>query len=85
MILMTGDTHGDSGRIERLCEKIKTTPEDVIIILSDAGINYYGGICDETAPRVVEAGAGYLVAGSAVFSNKDHASAIKELRSCAMS
>ena len=51
MILMTGDTHGDSGRIERLCEKIKTTPEDVIIILGDAGINYYGGICDEITKK----------------------------------
>ena len=51
MILMTGDTHGDFGWIERLCEKIKTTPKDVIIILGDAGINYYGGVRDEMTKK----------------------------------
>ena len=48
-------------------------------------ISVDGGICQETAPRVVKAGASYLVAGSAVFSNNDHVTAIKELRSCVMS
>jgi ribulose-phosphate 3-epimerase len=52
---------------------------------ADTIISVDGGICDETAPRVVSAGASYLVAGSAVFSNKDHARAVKELLSCALS
>ncbi|MDO4809902.1 MAG: metallophosphoesterase [Eubacteriales bacterium] len=42
MIYITGDTHGDFSRIETFCRKMKTTTEDVLIILGDAGINYYG-------------------------------------------
>ncbi len=38
---ITGDTHGSFGRIFSFCEKNNTTKDDVIIILGDAGINYY--------------------------------------------
>ena len=41
-VYLTGDTHGTFLRIERWCNFIKTTKEDVLIILGDAGINYYG-------------------------------------------
>lgn len=41
-IYITGDTHGDMQRIHYLCNIEKLTEEDVIIILGDAGINYYG-------------------------------------------
>lgn len=40
-----------------------------------------GGITSKTAPIVVEAGADVLVAGSAVFGQKDRAAAIREIRS----
>jgi ribulose-phosphate 3-epimerase len=39
-----------------------------------------GGIGPETAPKAVAAGADVLVAGSAVFSAKDRAAAIRALR-----
>ena len=52
---------------------------------ADTVISVDGGICDETAPLVVKAGASYLVAGSRVFSNSDHSSAVKELLTCALS
>ena len=39
-----------------------------------------GGINDATAPRVIEAGANVLVAGSAVFGDADPAAAIARLR-----
>lgn len=39
-----------------------------------------GGIGPETAREVVEAGADVLVAGSAIFGQKDRAAAIRELR-----
>lgn len=42
MIYITGDTHGRFDRIELFCETYKTTKEDILIILGDAGINYYG-------------------------------------------
>lgn len=47
MIYITGDTHGDFDRIVRFCEKMQTSRDDVMIILGDAGFNYYGGWRDE--------------------------------------
>ena len=38
---ITGDTHGDFSRIEQFCFENETSIEDVMIILGDAGINYY--------------------------------------------
>ena len=52
---------------------------------ADTIISVDGGICRDTASRVVEAGANYLVAGSAVFSNDDHEKAVEELLQCAKS
>jgi 3-oxoacid CoA-transferase subunit A len=43
MIYITGDMHGDFTRIYALCDKYATTTDDVLIILGDAGINYYDG------------------------------------------
>lgn len=43
MIYITGDTHGRLERISNFCEATHTCREDVLIILGDAGINYYGG------------------------------------------
>ncbi len=40
-IYITGDTHREFDRIRYFCEKNKTTKNDIIIILGDAGINYY--------------------------------------------
>ncbi len=39
-----------------------------------------GGITPETSPKVINAGANVLVAGTAVFSQKSYAKAIKQLR-----
>ena len=41
MIILTGDTHGEFERIEEFCEVYGTTTEDVMVILGDAGINYW--------------------------------------------
>lgn len=38
---VTGDTHGQFDRIAEFCERFNTTQRDVLIILGDAGINYY--------------------------------------------
>lgn len=40
-IFITGDTHRDFGRIFEFCEENDTSYEDIMIILGDAGINYY--------------------------------------------
>lgn len=38
---ITGDTHRDFSRIKEFCEENETSVDDVMIILGDAGINYY--------------------------------------------
>lgn len=39
---ITGDTHGDFLRIDSFCRRFKPDTDDVMIILGDAGLNYYG-------------------------------------------
>lgn len=51
MIYITGDTHGDFRRIAYFCDTIETKREDIMIILGDAGINYFSG---ERADRLKE-------------------------------
>jgi len=46
MTYITGDTHGSFSRIKAFCEEYGTTAEDVMIILGDAGINYFRGAKD---------------------------------------
>lgn len=41
MIYITGDTHREFERIEELCNVNDTKKDDILIILGDAGINYY--------------------------------------------
>ena len=46
MIYITGDTHAEFSRVVNFCKRFKTKKEDVIIILGDAGINYFRGLKD---------------------------------------
>lgn len=41
MVILTGDTHREFDRIFEFCEEYETTTSDIIVILGDAGINYY--------------------------------------------
>lgn len=47
MYFVTGDTHGDLRKVARFCAKRKLTKDDVVIILGDAGINYFGNHRDK--------------------------------------
>ncbi len=40
-VYLTGDTHRRFERIVSFCRRMETTPEDVIAIMGDVGINYY--------------------------------------------
>ena len=42
MIYLTGDTHRDFRLVGAFCDTVQSTPDDVLVILGDAGINYYG-------------------------------------------
>lgn len=47
MIFLTGDTHREFERIFEFCEEYETTTDDVLVILGDAGINYFLDSRDE--------------------------------------
>lgn len=54
-IYLTGDTHGDVKRIVWFCEKHPfLTKDDYIIILGDAGLNYYQTINDMIAKNMLQ-------------------------------
>lgn len=42
MIYITGDTHGNFKHIESFCKRMDTSTDDILIILGDAGISFYG-------------------------------------------
>jgi 3-oxoacid CoA-transferase subunit A len=42
MLYITGDTHRRFGRVAAFCEAEKTTCDDTLVILGDAGINFFG-------------------------------------------
>ena len=46
LFFVTGDTHGDLTRIKNFSTKMELTSNDVIIILGDVGINYFGDRCE---------------------------------------
>lgn len=41
MIYMTGDTHGSFERVARFTKKMQTDVDDILVILGDAGLNFY--------------------------------------------
>lgn len=52
-VYLTGDTHGRFERIACFCRDYRTTREDVLIILGDAGVNYYLNHRDETLKQYI--------------------------------
>jgi 3-oxoacid CoA-transferase subunit A len=50
-VYITGDTHGDFRLIPMFLASSGTTAEDVLIILGDAGVNYYGQARDTYLKR----------------------------------
>ena len=45
-VYLTGDTHGRFERIVSFCKFFELTREDTVVILGDAGLNYYGNKTD---------------------------------------
>ena len=53
-VYLTGDTHGRFERITCFCRDNHTTLGDVLIILGDAGVNYYLDHRDEKLKRYID-------------------------------
>ncbi len=64
-------------------QKIEQAAELIAASNSKAIIEVDGGIDTTTAANVVKAGASVLVVGNAIFSKKDIAGAVKEIRKAA--
>lgn len=54
MIYITGDTHSNFDRVKLFCDKMQTTKDDILIILGDAGLNYFANERDELIKRVLD-------------------------------
>lgn len=54
MFYITGDTHRNFKLTAAFCDKVQSTKDDVLIILGDAGINYFGGEKDRALKQVLE-------------------------------
>ena len=51
MIYLTGDIHGDPKRVSEAIERFGITHNDIIVILGDVGMNYYGSHGDRSRKR----------------------------------
>lgn len=63
-----------------LLDKIKAVRDKITRSGRAIDLEVDGGINADTAPQVIQAGADVLVAGTAVFKEKDYSQAIKRLR-----
>ena len=54
MIYITGDIHGQLDPIYDLYQKYKPTADDVIVILGDVGVNYYGDSKDRNIKQQMQ-------------------------------
>ena len=83
MVLLMSVNPGFGGQkfIENTIAKVKRLKRLIADSGSKALIEIDGGVQAETAPRLVEAGADVLVAGSYVFGSKNPEQVIHDLRS----
>ena len=50
---ITGDKHRKFDEVKKFCRKMKTRRKDILIILGDAGFNYYGDDRDSTLKKKI--------------------------------
>lgn len=53
MVYVTGDLHGYFGRVLRFCDARATSPRDVLVVLGDAGVDFWGDASDLRARRAL--------------------------------
>lgn len=82
VLLMTVNPgFGGQAFIESVVEKVRRLRRELDRRgLSHIHIEVDGGVNAQTAPRVIEAGADVLVAGSAIFNERDRKTAIERIR-----
>ena len=53
MIYITGDMHGSLAPVYNFFDQYKPQPNDVLVVLGDVGLNYYGTIDDIRIKRII--------------------------------
>lgn len=85
LVMTVNPGFGGQAFIPKTLGKIRQIREWALESHPDLLIEVDGGVAEETAKLVAEAGANVLVAGNAVFGRKDRAGAIAEIRAAAES
>ncbi|HYD18141.1 MAG TPA: ribulose-phosphate 3-epimerase [Patescibacteria group bacterium] len=80
VLIMTVNPGFGGQKFIPLLDKIKAVRERINACGKQIDLEVDGGINPETAKQVIGAGADVLVAGTAVFKEKDYADAIRRLR-----
>ena len=82
LIMSVNPGFGGQKFIEQAYEKISRLKEMILVKNSKAVIEVDGGVTDQNARKLVDAGADVLVAGSHVFKSTDPAKTISDLKHC---
>ena len=53
MVYITGDKHREFDSVEEFCYDMETTEDDILVILGDVGINFYGDMDDQHLKEVL--------------------------------
>ncbi len=81
MVMTVNPGFGGQSFLESQLPKVAQLRRAIDATGRDIRLQIDGGVTDATAPRLLEAGADTLVAGTAVFGRADYAAAIAALRS----
>lgn len=80
LLMSVNPGFGGQGFIENTYRKLRRTKEIIKECSSDCLIEIDGGVNSSNAPKLIEAGADILVAGSSVFGAKDPSKAVNDLK-----
>lgn len=80
LVMSVNPGFGGQSFIREVLPKVRAIRSMIDATGRDIDLEIDGGITPDTAPEAVAAGARVLVAGNAVFNQKDYASAIAKLR-----
>lgn len=80
LVMSVNPGYGGQKFITSQLRKIESLANKIAKLGKEIDLQVDGGINDQTAKQVINAGANVLVAGSYIFGSKDHSEAIRKLR-----
>ena len=73
MVFITGDCHGKFNFLEDFCRENETTRDDILIVLGDAGINYYLNKTDRKLKQYISSLPINISRQNTIFDNGENA------------